>query len=110
MGSCFQLHSIMFMLLLGLDHAATTRVANELGRQRPKAAKKSLWIATALAMGIMAGLVLPLVVWRHAAASFFSHDKQVVDGVCILLPCYAIACTKNKNKTIVRKPVSMEIS
>ncbi|PKA49259.1 MATE efflux family protein DTX1 [Apostasia shenzhenica] len=80
---------LIFMIPYGLAAAVSTRVSNELGAGRPKAACLAAHVVIILAMlvGLAVGLILILVrnIWGYA----YSNEVEVVKYVSILLPIVA---------------------
>ncbi|KAJ6765019.1 PROTEIN DETOXIFICATION [Salix koriyanagi] len=79
----------VWMIPYGLSGAASTRVSNELGAQRPYLARLAVWVVIAIAVteGIVVGIVLILIrnVWGYA----YSNEIQVVNYVAVMLPVVA---------------------
>ena len=61
----------------GIATAATIRVANLLGANRPKTAAISSWLATALGAGSMALCAVVMLAARRHLASIFIDDEAV---------------------------------
>ncbi|KAJ6387290.1 hypothetical protein OIU78_017079 [Salix suchowensis] len=79
----------VWMIPYGLSGAASTRVSNELGAQRPYLARLAVRVVIAIAVteGIVVGIVLILIrnVWGYA----YSNEIQVVNYVAVMLPVVA---------------------
>ncbi|KAJ6749026.1 MULTIDRUG RESISTANCE PROTEIN [Salix purpurea] len=79
----------VWMIPYGLSGAASTRVSNELGAQRPYLARLAVWVVIAIAVteGIVVGIVLILIrnLWGYA----YSNEIQVVNYVAVMLPVVA---------------------
>ncbi|KAJ6375858.1 hypothetical protein OIU77_000761 [Salix suchowensis] len=79
----------VWMIPYGLSGAASTRVSNELGAQRPYLARLAVRVVIAIAVteGIVVGIVLILIrnVWGYA----YSNEIQVVKYVAVMLPVVA---------------------
>ncbi|KAJ0962766.1 hypothetical protein J5N97_027888 [Dioscorea zingiberensis] len=83
--------ALVFMIPFGLSSAVSTRVSNELGAGRPKAARLAVCIVVALALteGLIVGVIMILArnLWGYA----YSNEEEVVKYVAIMMPILAIS-------------------
>ena len=70
--------TIAFMIALGFAMAASVRVANHLGRQRPHEATRSAWTAFRLAMVLLGLLALTFASFPEPLARIYSQDPSVL--------------------------------
>nr|QEY08343.1 MATE efflux family protein member 5b [Crocus sativus] len=86
---CLNTSSLVFMIPVGLSAVVSTRVSNELGAGRPRAAKLAVSVVVAFAIieGLLVGLMMVLVrnVWGYA----YSNEDEVVKYLAIMLPLLA---------------------
>ncbi|KAK1285583.1 MATE efflux family protein 5 [Acorus calamus] len=77
----FNFDYLVYAVMLSLAVCTSTRVSNELGAGRRRAAEKSAHVS--MGLGVVMGLVggSAMVVARRAWARLFSHDVEVVGGV-----------------------------
>jgi len=78
--------SFTFMVPLGISVAASTRVGNLLGAQRPADAQRSAWIAIAMGVGAMAICAVCLLLFGRELASVFTSDAAVVALATAIFP------------------------
>ncbi|KAI4376260.1 hypothetical protein MLD38_014045 [Melastoma candidum] len=78
---CLNTCALAYMMVLGLSSSISTRVSNELGARRPRAA--CLAIQVALMMVMMEGLAMgSLMIWgRKRWGYFYSSEEEVVSYV-----------------------------
>ncbi|RDX57711.1 Protein DETOXIFICATION 16, partial [Mucuna pruriens] len=86
---CLNTTGIFWMLPFGISAAGSTRISNELGADRPKAAylavKVSMFLASTVGLIEFAGLMLVRNVWGRA----FTNVHEVVTYVAALIPIVA---------------------
>lgn len=70
--------------------SCSVRVSNELGADRPHAARMAVRVAAALALaeGLIVGLVIIMV--RNVWGKVYSNEKEVVRHVAALMPLLAL--------------------
>ena len=83
------LATLSFMLPLGMSIAATTRVGNLLGANRPQAARRAIWLSMVLAGVLTAAASLGFIAGRHALPLIFTPDVGVAAVAASLLPVAA---------------------
>ncbi|XP_010252180.1 PREDICTED: protein DETOXIFICATION 16-like [Nelumbo nucifera] len=88
---CFNTSSLIYMIPFGLSGAISTRVSNELGAQRPKAASLAVRITMfmVLSEGLLVGLIMILL--RRAWGYCYSSQEEVVKYVENMIPLLAIS-------------------
>ncbi|GJN19611.1 hypothetical protein PR202_gb06905 [Eleusine coracana subsp. coracana] len=88
---CLNTNSMVFMVPLGLSAAISTRVSNELGAERPDAARLATRVVLflALAVGVSEGLVMMLVrnLWGYA----YSNEEEVARYTARMMPVLAVS-------------------
>nr|QBM79467.1 MATE37 [Rehmannia glutinosa] len=81
--------STVWMIPFGLSCAVSTRVSNELGAGRPRAARLAVGVVLFMAIseGILVGMVLLLIrnIWGYA----YSNEIEVVTYVATMMPILA---------------------
>ncbi|XP_062211848.1 protein DETOXIFICATION 29-like isoform X2 [Phragmites australis] len=78
MSICINYQLWTLMIALGFNAAVSVRVSNELGANRPKAAKFSVIIAV-LTSGFIGAIFMALfLIWRTELPRFFSEDEEVL--------------------------------
>nr|XP_010932731.1 protein DETOXIFICATION 16-like [Elaeis guineensis] len=91
MSISLNISSLLFMIPFGLGASASTRVSNELGAGRPRAAYLAVCIAVfmAITQSLIVGLIILLSrkFWGYA----YSNEEEVVNYVDIMMPILAIA-------------------
>ncbi len=70
--------SLLFMLPLGLGVAASVRVGQYLGSDRPQRSKASAFLATVLTEGFAVIFASLLYIFRTSIATFFTKDMKVI--------------------------------
>ncbi|XP_010529512.1 PREDICTED: protein DETOXIFICATION 56 [Tarenaya hassleriana] len=72
---------LLYAIMLSLGTCASTRVANELGANHPKAAYRAAY--TSLAMGVLSGCIGAFVMIgaRGVWGSLYSHNSEILNGV-----------------------------
>uniref|UniRef100_A0A453HCB9 Protein DETOXIFICATION n=1 Tax=Aegilops tauschii subsp. strangulata TaxID=200361 RepID=A0A453HCB9_AEGTS len=85
----YQLWAVM--VALGLNGAVSVRVSNELGANKPKAARFSVIIAVSTSAAIGAVFLAVFLAWRTELPRFFSDNEEVVSEAAKL--GYLLAAT-----------------
>ncbi|XP_074269730.1 protein DETOXIFICATION 16-like [Silene latifolia] len=82
---------IVYMISVGLGGAISTRVANELGGGRPRAARLALFVMVimSLSQGVVVAAITILV--RHVWGKLYSKDDKVVKYVAKMMLLLAIS-------------------
>ncbi|GKC18847.1 DETOXIFICATION 16-like protein isoform X1 [Tanacetum coccineum] len=82
---------MVYMISVGLGGAISTRVSNELGAARPKAARLAVCVVVVIAIleGLIVGSVTILV--RHVWGKLYSNDEEVITYVAKMMPLLALS-------------------
>nr|CAB3498607.1 unnamed protein product [Digitaria exilis] len=75
---CINYQLWTLMVALGFNAAVSVRVSNELGANRPKAAKFSVIMAVVTSGSIGAVFFVAFLAWRTGLPRFFSEDEDVL--------------------------------
>ncbi|PNT74408.1 hypothetical protein BRADI_1g14350v3 [Brachypodium distachyon] len=78
MSVCINYQLWTLMVALGFNAAVSVRVSNELGANRPKAAKFSVVMAVSTSAAIGAVFLAVFLIWRTELPRFFSNNNEVV--------------------------------
>ncbi|CAL4926287.1 unnamed protein product [Urochloa decumbens] len=78
MSICINYQLWTLMVALGFNAAVSVRVSNELGANRPKAAKFSVIMAVLTSGSIGAVFFAVFMAWRTGLPRFFSEDEEVL--------------------------------
>ncbi|GMH05315.1 hypothetical protein Nepgr_007155 [Nepenthes gracilis] len=87
---CMAINSLLFMVSVGFDAAASVRVSNELGAGNPKSAAFAVVVVTSVSLVISiveSAVVLSL---RHVISYAFTGGKVVANAVSDLCPYLAV--------------------
>ncbi|EMS48526.1 Protein TRANSPARENT TESTA 12 [Triticum urartu] len=77
MSVCINYQLWTLMVALGFNAAVSVRVSNELGANRPKAARFSVIMAVSTSAAIGAVFLVVFLVWRTELPRFFSDNDEV---------------------------------
>nr|XP_020154458.1 uncharacterized protein LOC109739837 isoform X2 [Aegilops tauschii subsp. strangulata] len=91
MSVCINYQLWAVMVALGLNGAVSVRVSNELGANKPKAARFSVIIAVSTSAAIGAVFLAVFLAWRTELPRFFSDNEEVVSEAAKL--GYLLAAT-----------------
>nr|XP_043639908.1 protein DETOXIFICATION 16-like isoform X2 [Erigeron canadensis]XP_043639914.1 protein DETOXIFICATION 16-like isoform X2 [Erigeron canadensis] len=82
---------MVYMISVGLGGAISTRVSNEIGAGRPKAARLAVCVVVVIAIleGLIVGSVTILV--RHVWGKLYSNDEEVIRYVAKMMPLLALS-------------------
>ncbi|KAI3817238.1 hypothetical protein L1987_11027 [Smallanthus sonchifolius] len=82
---------MVYMISVGLGGAISTRVSNELGAARPKAARLAVCVVVIIAIieGVIVGSVTILV--RNVWGRLYSNDEEVIKYVAAMMPLLALS-------------------
>ncbi|CAO2830706.1 unnamed protein product [Amaranthus hypochondriacus] len=82
---------MVYMVSVGLGSALSTRVSNELGAGRPRAARLALFVM--VIMSVLEGLVVAMatILVRYSWGRLYSNDKEVVSYVGKMMPLLAVS-------------------
>jgi MATE family multidrug resistance protein len=98
---CMNYYNWDFMLMLGLSTAASIRVGNELGAQRPKTARFSVVVVVITCFIISVILAVGVLVLKKELAMAFTSSTVVVRAVYALTPLLAISVLLNGTQPIL---------
>ncbi|CAN1797698.1 Protein DETOXIFICATION 14 [Linum perenne] len=79
----------------------STRVSNELGAGKPKAAKMAVEAVMILAVMELAVVILPLFLCRHILGYVFSNDKEIVEYVADMAPFMCLSATMDTLQSVL---------
>jgi len=79
-GLCFQVSALVFMSAMALGSSANTRVANELGAGRARAARRAACVAMLMTLAMQAAQVAAVCAWRRRLLSVFTNSAVVADA------------------------------
>ncbi|GKV21291.1 hypothetical protein SLEP1_g31284 [Rubroshorea leprosula] len=98
---CFNTAQVVWVIPFGLSAAVSTRVSNELGAGRPKAARvaANVGIFMAIAEGLIVALIIVLL--RNVWGRVFSNEKGVVKYVETMVPIVAASSFLDGNQTVL---------
>lgn len=85
--------TIAFMIALGFGMAASVRVANHLGRQKPQDAASSAWIAFRLGLVFLGLLALVFLVFPEHLTRLYSREPSVLQLAVPMMLVAALAVT-----------------
>ncbi|KAI4998054.1 protein DETOXIFICATION 29-like [Hordeum vulgare subsp. vulgare] len=91
MSVCINYQLWTLMVALGFNAAVSVRVSNELGANRPKAARFSVIMAVSTSAAIGAVFLAVFLAWRTELPRFFSDNEEVVSEAAKL--GYLLAAT-----------------
>ena len=77
--------SVTFMVPLGVAMAVTVRVGQALGRNEPRAARRTGWVGNILCVGFMSLSAVLMACFPQAIARWYTHDSAVLAVVGELL-------------------------
>ncbi|CAI9296828.1 unnamed protein product [Lactuca saligna] len=82
---------MVYMISVGLGGAISTRVSNELGASRPKAARLAVCVVVVIAIleGLIVGTITILV--RNVWGKLYSNDEEVIKYVAKMMPLLALS-------------------
>ncbi|KAI7734695.1 hypothetical protein M8C21_032114 [Ambrosia artemisiifolia] len=82
---------MVYMISVGLGGAISTRVSNELGAARPKAARLAVCVVVVIAIleGVIVGSITILV--RYVWGRLYSNDEEVINYVAKMMPLLALS-------------------
>ncbi|KAG2305019.1 hypothetical protein Bca52824_033670 [Brassica carinata] len=101
MGIIIQITSLVYIFPHSLSSAVSTRVRNELGSNRPHAARRAARVGLCLSilLGIMAFTCMFSV--RNVWATFFTDDKDIIELTSKVLPIVCLCELGNYPQTTV---------
>ncbi|DBA65942.1 TPA: hypothetical protein ACH3X2_002966 [Trebouxia sp. C0005] len=88
-GICVNIATTTFMFPFGLAGAASVRVSNELGANRPAAARLAAQSAAVLALTLMAGCAVLLASLHRVLPLIITSDPAVIEGTQRVVPIVA---------------------
>lgn len=72
-----------YYMITAYGQSATTFVSQNHAAGNLKRCRKILFVSLICSLTFCAAITVPLVIWRHAAAAFFSKDAEVISMACI---------------------------
>ncbi|KAF9625610.1 hypothetical protein IFM89_024383 [Coptis chinensis] len=88
---CLTTISFLYAIPFGVGAAASTRVANELGAGKPKAARVAVFVVMLLAATETTIVSSSLFLSRHILGYAYSNEKEVADYVTAMVPLICIS-------------------
>ncbi|MED6193530.1 hypothetical protein PIB30_020500 [Stylosanthes scabra] len=88
---CLNTISTLYTIPFGIGAAASTRVSNELGAGKPRAARVAVQAAMCLAVIETSIVSATLFACRHIYGYVFSNEKEVVDYVTVMAPLVCVS-------------------
>ncbi|XP_047944905.1 protein DETOXIFICATION 18-like isoform X2 [Salvia hispanica] len=88
---CVNTETITYMIAYGLSAAASTRVSNELGAERPDRAKLAMHVTLKLTIIIALVVVLALCAGHNLWASTFSSNPVIIDAFASMTPFLVVS-------------------
>lgn len=98
---CIITIALLYMIPNGISAGVSTRVSNELGGGRPRAAKGAVGVG--VAMGLTEGILLALLLYmgRSVWGWAFTSEKEVVDYVSQCIPFVAVVAVMDALQAVV---------
>ncbi|GIL54337.1 hypothetical protein Vafri_9903 [Volvox africanus] len=91
MGLAFDTHALLFMVVEGFSVAAATRVSNELGAGRGRAARFAALVCLGLGMAAPLGASAGLLSAPRQWAGLFTKDSNITSLVVALMPVLTLS-------------------
>ncbi|WCJ33248.1 MATE efflux family protein [Euphorbia peplus] len=88
---CLTTIATFYSIPNGLSAAVSTRVSNELGAGKPKAARNAVYSAMFITAGELIVVSATLFFSRHVFGYTFSNQKQVVEAVSSMAPLVCLS-------------------
>ncbi|CAN1797691.1 Protein DETOXIFICATION 14 [Linum perenne] len=98
---CFSITYLHYYIPYGFGATISTRVSNELGAGKPKAAKMAVEAVMILAVMELAVVILPLFLCRHILGYVFSNDKEIVEYVADMAPFMCLSATMDTLQSVL---------
>ncbi|XP_050219738.1 protein DETOXIFICATION 16-like [Mercurialis annua] len=97
----FNMHMMAYMISFGLSGAVSTRVSNELGAGRPRAARLAVYAV--VIMVLVEGIVvaIAMVLCRNVWGYLFSKEIKVVKYAAKMMPLLAVSHFINGYQTVL---------
>lgn len=86
MGILIQTTSLLYVFPSSLSLAVSTRVANELGANRPAKARISMIVSLACALALGLSAIIFTTFMRHRWGRFFTSDDEILALTAVALP------------------------
>ncbi|CAM6105479.1 unnamed protein product [Calypogeia fissa] len=88
---CLTTGALTYMIPMGLSGAVSTRVSNELGADRPAAAKFAVKVVVCISIAVASIIATTEFLVRNVWGKAFTDDANVVHRVAQVMPLIAIA-------------------
>ncbi|KAB1995620.1 hypothetical protein ES319_D13G172800v1 [Gossypium barbadense] len=98
---CVNTEAIAFNFTYGLSAAASTRVSNELGAEKPEKAKKAMAVTLQLVVLLALIVVLALVFGHDTWAGFFSDSPSIIEDFATMTPFLAISIAVDSFQSVL---------
>ncbi|KAG8472368.1 hypothetical protein CXB51_034239 [Gossypium anomalum] len=93
--------AIAFNFTYGLSAAASTRVSNELGAEKPEKAKKAMAVTLQLVVLLALIVVLALAFGHDTWAGFFSDSASIIKDFATMTPFLAISIAVDSFQSVL---------
>ncbi|KAK8261281.1 hypothetical protein V6Z12_D13G176200 [Gossypium hirsutum] len=98
---CVNTEAIAFNFTYGLSAAASTRVSNELGAEKPEKAKKAMAVTLQLVVLLALIVILALVFGHDTWAGFFSDSPSIIEDFATMTPFLAISIAVDSFQSVL---------
>ncbi|TYH47682.1 hypothetical protein ES332_D10G015200v1 [Gossypium tomentosum] len=92
---CMGISSLLMMVSIGFNAAASVRVSNELGAGNPKSAAFTVKIVTLVSLTIAVAEAVVVLALRHVISYVFTEGETVAEAVSELCPFLAVTLILN---------------
>ncbi|TYG97158.1 hypothetical protein ES288_A10G015300v1 [Gossypium darwinii] len=92
---CMGISSLLMMISIGFNAAASVRVSNELGAGNPKSAAFTVKIVTLVSLTIAVAEAVVVLALRHVISYVFTEGETVAEAVSELCPFLAVTLILN---------------
>ncbi|XP_039001749.1 protein DETOXIFICATION 40-like [Hibiscus syriacus] len=95
LSSTMSISTLMLMVSVGFNAAASVRVSNELGAGHPKSAAFTVIIVTSVSLSIAFVEAVVVLALRHVISFAFTEGETVAKAVSDLCPLFAVTLVLN---------------
>ncbi|CAA3020012.1 DETOXIFICATION 40-like [Olea europaea subsp. europaea] len=92
---CLSINSILYMIAIGFNAAASVRVSNELGAGNPKSAAFSVFVVNLVSFILAVMVAAVILSQRHVISYIFTGGETVANAVSELCPFLSITIILN---------------
>ncbi|XP_039061774.1 protein DETOXIFICATION 40-like isoform X2 [Hibiscus syriacus] len=92
---CMSISTLMLMVSVGFNAAASVRVSNELGAGHPKSAAFTVTVVTLVSLSIAVVEAVVVLALRHVISFAFTEGETVAEAVSDLCPFLAVTLVLN---------------